>query len=71
MSPPHQALARSLTADIDVAVVRISYKTMPSLLQLPVKLVENKGRRRRRSTSSLTEYLPPSVPRVRSPIHLP
>jgi hypothetical protein len=35
---PHQALARSLTTDVDVAVVRISNKTMPSPLQLPVKV---------------------------------
>ena len=41
---PHQALPRSLTADVDVAIVRISNKTVPSSLQLPVKLVENEIR---------------------------
>src|SRR5258708_11036811 len=41
---PHPALTRSLTSDVDVAVVRISNKTMPSPLQLPVKLVENEIR---------------------------
>jgi hypothetical protein len=38
---PHQALARSLTADIDITVVRVSNKTVSSSLQLPVKLIEN------------------------------
>ncbi len=51
--PPHQALARSLTTDVDVAVVRISHKTMPSSLQLPVKLVEYKIRQQRRKRSAL------------------
>jgi hypothetical protein len=52
---PHQALTRSLTADVDVAVVRISNKTMPSSLQLPVKLVENEIRQQRRHYSSYTK----------------
>jgi hypothetical protein len=38
----HQALARSPAADVDVAIVRISYEAMPSSLQLTVKLIENK-----------------------------
>jgi hypothetical protein len=49
----HQALARSLTADVDVAVVRISHKTMPSSLQLSIKLVEYKIRQQRRKRSAL------------------
>jgi len=52
---PHQALTRSLTTDVDIAVVRISNKTMPSSLQLPVKLVENEIRQQRRNHAPYTK----------------
>ena len=36
----HQSLTRSLAANVDIAIVRVSNETVPPALQLPVEFVE-------------------------------
>src|ERR1022692_3700297 len=51
--PSHQSLARSPTADINVAIIRVTNEAMPSSLQLAVELIKDKIRQQRRKRSTL------------------
>ena len=50
---PSHGLARSPTADINVAIIRITNEAMPSSLQLAVELIKDKIRPQRRKRSTL------------------
>src|SRR3954454_14767075 len=50
-----------LAADIDVAVVRIAHKSMPTALKLAIQFVQHEIREQRRKRSALRRTLPASL----------